>query len=150
MILSADTNLLVYAQDNRDVDKQRSAQLLIQTLVDSGTHRLALQVAGELFSVLTRRLKMPTDIARDATAAYLALFDTYEYSNADVHSALSLSADGVFSYWDGLLVTSAARSGCHCLISEDMQNGFRYGDLEIVTPFSDGRPNPRLLQLLSS
>ena len=78
----------------------------------------------------------------------MQLFDTFDHNDADVHAALALAADGVFSCRDALLVASALRAGCRTLISEDMQNGFRYGELEIVSPFLNGQLNPRPMSAL--
>jgi len=146
--LSPDTNLLVYAQDGREPIKQRIALQLLDALAASGRCVVALQVVGELFTVLTRRLKAAPGDACDSALSNLRLFDAFAYDEADVQTALTLAADGIFSYWDGLLVASASKAGCRYLISEDMQDGFRYGELEIVSPFSDGRANPRLLDAL--
>ena len=150
MILTPDTNLLVYAQDAREPRKRELALQVVGAMNDVGSSLVGLQVVGEFNAVLVRRLKQPPALACETVLATLRMFATFGYTEADVHVALDLSARGVFSYWDGLLVASAARVGCTHLISEDMQDGFRFGELEIVSPFPNGRVAPRLAELIGN
>jgi hypothetical protein len=39
--------------------------------------------------------------------------------------------------WDALIVQAALAAGCATLFSEDLQAGQRFGNLEVVNPFSD-------------
>jgi predicted nucleic acid-binding protein len=39
------------------------------------------------------------------------------------------------SYWDALILASAERSGCRWLLSEDFQDGRKYGSVQAVNPF---------------
>lgn len=148
MILSPDTNLLVYAHDAREPLKRRSALQIVAALTERESTLVGLQVAGELHAVLTRRLKQTPELACEAVLSTLRMFGTFGYAESDVQTALALSARGVLSHWDGLLVSAAARAGCTHLISEDMQDGFRFGTLEIVSPFSNDGIAPRLTDLL--
>ena len=45
-------------------------------------------------------------------------------------------ASGRLSYWDALLLTSAREIGVKVMLSEDMQDGFRFGVIEVVNPFA--------------
>lgn len=148
MIFTPDTNLLVYIQDSRDSVKQLIATDIYRRLTALDESRIALQVMGELYSVLTRKLQQDPPTAAAAVKSLSIVFEPFGYDAADVHVAISLAADGVLSYWDGLLVSAAARRGCSVLISEDMQDGFRFDELEIVTPFLNSSLNPRLDELL--
>lgn len=148
MILSPDTALLVYAHDAREPRKRQSALRIVAALKEMEPTLMGLQVAGELQAVLTRRLKQTPELASETVLSTLRMFGTFGYAESDVQTALALSARGVLSYWDGLLVSAAARAGCTHLISEDMHDGFRFGTLEIVAPFSDDGIAPRLTSLL--
>jgi hypothetical protein len=47
------------------------------------------------------------------------------------------------SFWDGLLIATAARAGCTFLLSEDMQDGARFGRVTILDPFvGEDLPQP--------
>jgi len=148
VIFTPDTNLLVYIQDSRDPVKQLIATDIYRRLTAQDSNRIALQVMGELYTVLTRKLQQGPPTAAAAVKSLSIVFDPFGYDAIDVHVAISLAADGVLSYWDGLLVSAAARTGCSVLVSEDLQNGFRFNGLEVVTPFVNSSLNPRLDELL--
>jgi predicted nucleic acid-binding protein len=38
-------------------------------------------------------------------------------------------------YWDALILAAAETAGCRRLLSEDFQEGRRFGTIEVVTPF---------------
>ena len=149
MSLSVDTNLLVYVQDGRDEAKRDVATELYRRLADRVDVYVGLQVMGELYAVLTRKLKQEPVTARAAVESLVDVFEPFGYAMADVHAALAAAADGVLSYWDALLLSSSARVGCTILISEDMQDGFRFGNITVVAPFAARGPSPRLDALLA-
>jgi predicted nucleic acid-binding protein len=43
--------------------------------------------------------------------------------------------DHRIAFWDAMLCATASRAGLHYLLSEDMQDGRRFGALTIVNPF---------------
>nr|VFK57944.1 MAG: hypothetical protein BECKTUN1418F_GA0071002_11307 [Candidatus Kentron sp. TUN]VFK66898.1 MAG: hypothetical protein BECKTUN1418E_GA0071001_11267 [Candidatus Kentron sp. TUN] len=55
----ADTNLLVYAFDNREPEKQKIAQGLLNTFGSAGNLTLITQVLQEFFVAVTRKLTPP-------------------------------------------------------------------------------------------
>ncbi len=151
MNYSNDTNILVYEYDMRQRAKSDACDAIVQQLQSQPHTRMPLQVLGELCSILPRRLTMAPGDVESIASIYLSLFATFAYSKEDIRTAIVLAGDGVFSFWDALLVTSCERNGCTHLVSEDMQDGFKIGDLEIITPFADdGTPNPRLMSLLAA
>jgi predicted nucleic acid-binding protein len=68
-----------------------------------------------------------------------------------VRGALGEAASGRASYWDALLVATAAEAGCVAIITEDLADGAAVGDVRIRHPFaaSGGIADPvrRLLGL---
>ena len=54
-----DTNILVYAYDQHDPIKQKKAQELITTGIEQENLVLSVQVLGEFFNVVTRRIPDP-------------------------------------------------------------------------------------------
>jgi predicted nucleic acid-binding protein len=147
-MISADTNVFVYAIDQREPTKQAIAKSVLLALarVDAV---VALQVVGEFQNSLKRRLKLPPWAAAQAARNLLAQYSSFPYDREAVESALALSAAGRMSYWDALLVTSADAVGVRTLLSEDMTDGLVHGGLEIVNPFGLGGPSPRLQTLLT-
>jgi predicted nucleic acid-binding protein len=131
---TVDTNVFVYMLDARDPTKQAAAIELVDGL-RSRECAVALQVCGELYAALTRRLKRAPWEAAQAARNVLAAFDTYGASRLSVERALAEAMAGRFSYWDALLLASAHEDGCQVCFSEDMTAGIRMGSVEVVAPF---------------
>jgi len=109
---------------------------------------LALQVIGEFQNAMVKRLKMPAPFAASSGHQFLATFSTFPYDNIAVERATSSFATGRFSYWDGLLLAASERAGITSLITEDMQDGMRFGPLEIINPFEGNALSARARSVL--
>lgn len=134
MIVSLDTNVLVYAYDGRDALKQSVARQVVGTLAAAGAP-VALQTVGEFQSALTRRLKRPLGEVVLQSRLVLSMFDFFGYGQAEVELALIRVGTGRLSYWDGLLIASAETAGVEVMLSEDMGDGIRYGAVTVINPF---------------
>jgi predicted nucleic acid-binding protein len=53
----------------------------------------------------------------------------------DLDLALTLVSDHRLAFWDALLCATAERAGLRYLLTEDLQDGRRLGQLTIVNPF---------------
>ena len=134
MRLAADTNIFVYAVDERDPRKRQIAQDLVVALIDAGAS-ISLQVIGELQSALTRRLKVPATIAADESRKLLQAFSTIVHDQACVEMALDEAAFGRFSYWDALMLATCSDAAVDVLFTEDLQDGSRFRSVRIINPF---------------
>ncbi len=147
-MISADTNLFVYAVDGREPAKQAIARSVISAL--AGVNAVVgLQVIGELQNALRRRLKLPVWHANQTARNVLVQFGSFAYDQTAVEIALAQSAAGKMSYWDALLVAAADAVGVTSLISEDMTDGLVYGGLEVINPFAPDGPSARVRQILA-
>lgn len=52
-----------------------------------------------------------------------------------LRTALEAAERGTSGFWDGLLLATVARAGCDVLLSENMQDGTRFGGVTILNPF---------------
>jgi predicted nucleic acid-binding protein len=148
-VITADTNVLIYLWDSYTADKLAVAQLVARTLIErSGP--LSLQVIGETQNVLSRKLRQPAWQAAQNARYLLSAFPVFRASDDNASESLTLMAAGRMSYWDGMLVTAARDAGCRVMLSEDMRDGARFGDLEILNPFGERGPSERLKALLSA
>jgi predicted nucleic acid-binding protein len=57
--LFLDTNILVYCYDKHETQKQRKAQELLTDGIEQENLFLSVQVLGEFFNVVTRRIPQP-------------------------------------------------------------------------------------------
>ena len=146
-MISADTNIFVYAADTRDALKQEIAQAIVPRLRSRGA-RIALQVIGEFQNIALRKLKIPQSMAAERASFLLDGFATFPASRSAARAALAEMASGRLSYWDALMLASAAEAGCTAMLSEDMQDGARIFGLEIVNPFGEAGVSARAAKLL--
>lgn len=147
-MISADTNVFVYAADDRDdLGRQAAAAAVISALARR-EQPIALQVVGELQNVLRRRLRLPPHLAMQQARNIFALFPNFPYDADCVDVALAQAAAGRFGYWDALLLAACARAGVKILLSEDMQDGAVFSGVRVVNPFSPQGVSPAARELL--
>ncbi len=147
-MMTLDTNILVYVSDDGEAAKQRVAKQVVRVLSER-RQPLGLQVIGELQNALRRKLKQPPWTAAQNARNALHAFDIFPPSEAGAEEALTLMASGRLNYWDALLIASARSAGVTTMFSEDMQDGQRWGVVEIINPFTpDGGLSARARELL--
>ncbi len=132
--LTLDTNILFYAFDAHDPHKQEQATRLVRAAAHADC-MLALQAVGEFYVTITRKAKMPPADACREVDRLLASFDTFAASANAHRIAAHEAASGRFSYWDAVLLASAAEAGCTIIFSEDMKDGARLGTITVRNPF---------------
>jgi predicted nucleic acid-binding protein len=59
------------------------------------------------------------------------------FSNEIIMSAFSLREKYSLSFWDSIIISSALNSNCNILVSEDMQDGLRIGNMVINNIFNE-------------
>jgi predicted nucleic acid-binding protein len=130
----ADSNLLLYSLDPADPPKQKRARQWLGVLWEQGLGCLSWQVLHECYANAIRKLKTPSQKARD-TVEVFALWQPIDTSLGLVQRAWHWMNLAQLSYWDALIVAAAERGGCRWLLSEDFQTGRKFGDLTVVNPF---------------
>jgi predicted nucleic acid-binding protein len=131
-----DTNVLVYARDTSEPEKQRVAGDWLAQLWERRLGRISYQVLFEYYVCVTAKLKpgLPVEDARrdvEDLAAWQPLGPTPEL----LSKAWELEDRYSFSWWDSAIVAAATLQGCRVLLSEDLHDGLMIGDLEVINPF---------------
>jgi len=136
-----DTNVLVYAYDADAGDKHDAARARLQALWEDESGLMSTQVLQEFYVTVTRKLSrpLPRKTARGVVATY-RVWPIHRPEVDDVIAASELEEMHHLSFWDALIIVSARRSGARALLTEDLQEGRRFGDLVVVSPFR--RPLP--------
>ena len=129
-----DTNLLVYSIDNAAGAPHNLAREIVDRAVECECW-LTLQTLGEFYVAATRKGITPPAEAATQAADWLELFLTVTTSPAAVRAALAEAEAGRASYWDALLVATAAEAGCTVVLTEDMSNGNVLSGVRIHNPF---------------
>lgn len=146
-MITADTNIFIYNVDIADPAKHRASAEIVDALA-ARRAPIALQVAGEFYAALTRQLRRPSWQAAQAARNLLSSFRIIAATQRSTERALAEAATGRFSFWDANLLSAAETGGCTYIISEDMADGLRLGNLEVVHPFAGGDISDRARALL--
>jgi len=132
-----DTNVLVYANDRAELRRRPLALARLDELWRTRTGVISTQVLQEFYVVATRRLNpaMPRAIAREIVVAY-AEWSVVQVDSSLVVAASLLEEEHTLSFWDALIIESAHRAGAGRLVSEDFQEGRRFGEMVVENPFT--------------
>ncbi len=141
MITFVDTNVIVYARDLRDGQKQARAEAWISSLWRSRTGRISEQVLNEFYVTVTQKLSPGLNRA-DARADVVALqaWNPVALDAPIRERAWQVQDRYGLSYWDSLIVSAAQASGCERLLTEDLQGGQDLKGLVVVNPFDHEPP----------
>ena len=131
-----DTNVLLYAADAAPASaaKRRIALEVVRAAVADGTGTLSTQVLQEFFVGATRKLGIRASRARTLVETFAAM-EVVVVRPDMILGATHLHETASISFWDALIVTSAAEAGCQRLISEDLQDGRAYDGVRVHNPF---------------
>lgn len=140
MKAALDTNLLVYFEDASDAG--RRARALLQRL-DPDRIVLPVQVAGELFNVLTRKSQMSSAAARQTVERWSGSFEVVGTTFEVLRAGIELASLHRLQIWDAIVLAAANEAGCGILLTEDLHDGFRWESVTVVNPFAD-KPSPLL------
>ena len=132
-----DTNIFVYSATGDDPAKARTATGLIRSAISTHKGAVSYQVVQEFFNLALKRFQLRmSHVDREK---YLArVFGPL----LKVHSSLSLYEEALrlhsshkIQWFDALIVCAGREAGCSILYSEDLQNGQKFGELQVINPF---------------
>jgi predicted nucleic acid-binding protein len=144
-----DTNILVYSIDSEADIRGPVARRIIDLAIERDCW-LTLQAISEFYSAATRKGRMPPAEAAAQAADWLELFPCLPVSSAAVRTALGTASRQHASYWDALLVATAAEGGCTAILTEDLADGTILDGVRIVNPFGDSGVSPTAMRILSA
>lgn len=130
-----DTNILLYAEDTRTLDKRKQAEDAINQAWEQNLARCSWQVLNEFYVNATRKLGASTEMARDRVRMY-QVWQPIDSSPDLLERAWHWMDEANLSYWDSLILAAAECQGCTTLVSEDFQANRLYGTVRILNPFA--------------
>ena len=131
-----DTNILVYAHDDSAGAKRDQARALVEQLWESRDGCLSVQVLQEFFVSVTRKIAKPLDAETGKEIiADLSRWHVHVPAAGDVLGAIGIRQRTGISFWDAMIVRSAADMGCAALYSEDLNAGQQYSGVLAENPF---------------
>lgn len=131
-----DTNVLVYAYDNQDAQKQQQAKTLLRRLWQEQTGCISIQVLQEFYVTTTRKLAKPLTVSEASQIiSDLGLWRIHQPQVEDILSAIQIQQRHQLSFWDSMIVRSASQLGCSVIWTEDLNSGQLIEGCQIQTPF---------------
>jgi predicted nucleic acid-binding protein len=130
-----DTNILVYAVDQADLQKKKRSRFLLQELrEESCIGVISTQILQEFYVTATKKLQLDPILIK----SILRSLENYEVVviNQDlIESAIDCSILSRISFWDALVVVSAESTCCDKILSEDLNDGQLIRGVKIENPF---------------
>ena len=132
-----DSNILVYAYDRSESEKQAKAIQLLDQLFAAGAGVLSTQVLGEFFVAVTRMISAPlrVDQALDSLENLAAAWNVLELNSLIVLEAARGVREHQFHYYDAQIWAVARLNQVPYVFSEDF-NPSRIEGVEFVNPFA--------------
>lgn len=132
-----DTNILVYAGDSAEPEKQKVARRWLKDLAGAQTGVISTQVLQEYYVTATSKLGFdPADAKRDVRR--WQNLEVVTVSCRLIEEAIDVSVGNQMSFWDGLILAAARAAECTELLTEDLNDGQIINAVRVVNPFSKG------------
>lgn len=129
-----DTNIFLYTDDTSAPEKKSRAIQLVSEYQRSGKAVVSLQALQEYFTVATRKLGIPPELAQQKVEL-MARLHVVRFVEADVIAAITLHLLHRISFWDALIVHAAREAGAEILFSEDLQHRSILSGVTVINPF---------------
>jgi predicted nucleic acid-binding protein len=135
-----DTNILLYAYDATAGEKHEAASALVDRLWRERRGAISVQVMQEFYVNATRKITETSDpaVAVD-TLKSLTRWRVHSPLPDDVIAAATWSSRHQLSFWDAMIVRSAAELRCDTLWTEDLNDRQVIEGVQLSNPFTLGR-----------
>lgn len=147
-----DTNVFVYLHDDSEPEKKTRADEWISLIVRGRSGRVSFQVLQELYATLTSKRRLKGDVAEARSIVReLAVWKPIAVDLAMLKRAWVLQDRFPLSWWDALIIAAAQTCECKVLLTEDLQDGQKFGAVQVINPFAapDRTPEEILAALAS-
>jgi predicted nucleic acid-binding protein len=131
-----DTNVLVYAYDEREGYKQEAAKQILLRLRQDRSGAVSMQVLQEFYTTVTRKLatQLPKDKARLIVDRFA--YWCVETTPEEIKRAFRIEDEARIGFWDALIVAAAIKAGATRILSEDLNPGQIIAGIQIENPFA--------------
>ena len=131
-----DSSVIICSLDRGNRTKHEVAQAWLRRLGSSDLMAMSPQVLNEAYSVLTLKHGLhPTADGVRSALMQLARWVTAPLTVETIAGAWGLQDRYGLRIWDALLLASASAVGCDYFLSEDLNDGQRYGAVQAINPF---------------
>jgi predicted nucleic acid-binding protein len=131
-----DTNVLVYAYDERDGYKQETAKRILHYLRQERSGAVSMQVLQEFYSTVTRKLTIP--LPKDKARLIVDRFTYWCVATTpeEIKRSFQIEDEARINFWDAMIIAAAIKSGATRILSEDLNPGQMIAGIRIENPFA--------------
>jgi predicted nucleic acid-binding protein len=131
-----DSNLIVYANDDRDPAKKSIAVDQIKQAMASESGVISTQVLAEYAAVAIGKLRQASEFVLQQLL-FLEKMEVVQLTPALIRRAVEVQRLYQIRFWDAGIVAAAELANCSVLLSEDFGAGRLYGTVRAENPFSN-------------
>lgn len=133
-----DSNVLIYAHDLAEYEKQGKAQQVLQHLREHSNGRLSVQCLSEFFNITTRGRtpKLTTSEAASQVENFVHAWTIFDLTPAVVIEAARGVQTHQLAYWDAQIWATARLNQIPVVFSEDFNIGASLEGVRFVNPFA--------------
>lgn len=129
-----DTNILIYAFDDADLNKQAAARLWRSELWRNRCGRVSFQVLQEFYANVSHKWPAAREQAR-AELRDLIAWRPIAVDDVVLEEGWKIQDCYQLSFWDALIVAAAKLLSCRYLLTEDLQANQDLDGVLVVNPF---------------
>lgn len=135
-----DTNILLYAYDLGEPEKQSQAVAVLDHLATLRLGVLTPQILAEFFVNATRKLERPLTVEEvyDRIQNYLLSWEILDLSGSIILEAVRGVRTYKMAYWDAQIWASARLHQIPLIFTEDFNVGAVIEGVRFVNPFEEG------------
>lgn len=135
-----DTNVLVYAYDRTEPEKQSQARSVLDRIARVELGAISTQVLAEFFVTVTRKLAAPLTVseAYERVSNYLQSWSVLDMTAMAVLEAIRGVRDHQLNFWDAQIWAIARLNQMAVVFSEDFSDGQVIEGVRFVDPFAQG------------
>ena len=132
-----DTNILVYAYDRSEIEKQKKAADILDMLIENDAGVLSIQTLSEFFIVATKKIPAPLTIdeAYSSITNYIRSWQIIDINSFIVLEAIRGVKAHNLSYWDSMIWAAARMNQIATVLSEDFSDNSEVEGVRFINPF---------------
>jgi predicted nucleic acid-binding protein len=147
MRVALDSNVMIYAEGVSDAHRRHLA-LEIVDAIHATELLIPLQAVGELRRWLAGKGGLAKSEAVERSNRWIAEYPTQDTDQDVFLAAGELMIGHNLQAWDSIILAAAWAGGASVLLSEDMQDGFKWRGITVANPFLE-RPTQLVKDILS-
>jgi predicted nucleic acid-binding protein len=132
-----DSNILVYAYDKSEVQKNIIAKGTLKNLWQEKSGALSIQNLAEFYYTITKKIEFPLqpDNAKQIILDFNQAFQIIKYDEKTIISAINCQEIYKIHFWDALLAATMEENGIETIITENEKDFKKIKWLKAINPF---------------